>query len=146
MSPRSFRKVFRYGVPGKGGIKEASAKPFHVVPAVRPALSSGRLLRSRFVRDSVADRPLRPGRRNGVRRRSQHMSFARESALTAGEQVILVQLSHALLRTDSRRPTAQRCMFQLLSLQQPIPRLCTSTGLVTSHLFFCVARRYVRGG
>ena len=44
--------------------------------------------------------------------------------------------SHALLRTDSRRPTAQRCMFQLLSLQQPIPRLCTSTGLVTSHLFF----------
>ena len=64
------------------------------------------------------------------------MSFARESALTAGEQVILVQLSHALLRTDSRRPTAQRCMFQLLSLQQPIPRLCTSTGLVTSHLFF----------
>ena len=74
------------------------------------------------------------------------MSFARESALTAGEQVILVQLlARLLLRTDSRRPTAQRCMFQLL-LQQPIPRLCTSTGLVTSHLFFCVARRYVRGG
>ena len=24
--PRSFRKVFRYGVPGKGGIKKASAK------------------------------------------------------------------------------------------------------------------------
>ena len=111
--PVRSERFFRYGVPGKGGIKEASAKPFHVVPAVRPALSSGRLLRSRFRRDSVADRPLRPGRRNGVRRRSQHMSFARESALTAGEQVILVQLrTPCYVRTqDVRRRNAACSSF-----------------------------------
>ena len=71
------------------------------------------------------------------------MSFARESALTAGEQVILVQLrTPCYVRTQDVRRRNAACSS--LSLQQPIPRLCTSTGLVTSHLFFCVARRYER--
>ena len=64
------------------------------------------------------------------------MSFARESALTAGEQVILVQLLARLATYGLKTSDGATLHVQLLSLQQPIPRLCTSTGLVTSHLFF----------
>ena len=55
------------------------------------------------------------------------MSFARESALTAGEQVILVRLL-ARLATYGLKTSDGATLH--------VPRLCTSTGLVTSHLFF----------
>ena len=74
------------------------------------------------------------------------MSFARESALTAGEQVILVQL-RARLATYGLKTSDGATLHVPASVATAADTaLCTSTGLVTSHLFFCVARRYVRGG
>ena len=73
------------------------------------------------------------------------MSFARESALTAGEQVILVQL--ARLATYGLKTSDGATLHVPASVATAADTAAgTSTGLVTSHLFFCVARRYVRGG
>ena len=136
MSPSFVPKGFRYGVPGKGGIKKLLQKLLSCkcLPSGRH-FSSGRLLRSRFVRDSVADRPIRPGRRNGsedgVSTCLSHASL--RSPLVS--KSYSYSFSHALLRTDSRRPTAQRCMFSFCRYSSRY-RGCASTGLVTSHLFF----------
>ena len=60
------------------------------------------------------------------------MSFARESALTAGEQVILVQL------------LARLATYGLKTSDGATLHVPASVARVTSS--FCVARRYVRGG
>ena len=75
------------------------------------------------------------------------MSFARESALTAGEQVILVQLSFARLATYGLKTSDGA------TLHVPAVATAADTAAVyvdrtryESPLSFCVARRYVRGG
>ena len=64
------------------------------------------------------------------------MSFARESALTAGEQVILVQLLARLATYGLKTSDGATLHVQLLSLQQPIPRLCVDRTRYESPCFF----------
>ena len=75
------------------------------------------------------------------------MSFARESALTAGEQVILVQLL-ARLATYGLKTSDGATLHVPASVATAADTAAVYVDRTRyeSPLSFCVARRYVRGG